>query len=90
MKNFWNTAGIIVLGLIALPYLQKLFPAARQPAGSSLTTPSGMKLIATDLPPTTSGAQIFLDDSGDLVTINSTGGVTALPDPNGIGGGFAT
>lgn len=35
-------------------------------------------------------ANVVVDEGGELGTINSTGGFTVLPDPNGIGGGFAT
>jgi hypothetical protein len=35
-------------------------------------------------------ANVVVDEGGELATINSTGGTTVLPDPNGIGGGFAT
>jgi hypothetical protein len=36
------------------------------------------------------GQTVVIDESGDLAIINSTGGTSVLPDPNGIGGGFAT
>lgn len=35
-------------------------------------------------------ANVVVDEGGELATVNSTGGTTVLPDPNGIGGGFAT
>lgn len=58
------------------------------PIGTQTQTASGIGLTSTGN--TFNGQNVFVDDSGDLVTINSTGGETALPDPNGIGGGFAT
>lgn len=58
------------------------------PEGTQTQTASGIGLTSTGT--ASNGQNVFVDDSGDLVTINSTGGETALPDPNGIGGGFAT
>ena len=77
--------GYLLLAYFVLQLLGKKTPAS---AGSTVVSGSGEKLTATDA--TIGSSQVLLDESGDLVTINSTGGITALPDPNGIGGGFAT
>ena len=72
----------ILAGIFLLNLLGKT-----QPGGQVVTTASGAKLLPISSQPV---GNIFLDESGDLVTINATGGTTVLPDPNGIGGGFAT
>jgi len=64
---------------VALQLLGKKTAAPVTSASGATLTPTGVSL-----------GNVFIDDSGDLVTINSTGGTTVLPDPNGIGGGFAT
>jgi hypothetical protein len=72
--------GYILLAYLALQLLGKKTAAAPVTSASGATlTPTGVTL-----------GNVFIDDSGDLVTINSTGGTTVLPDPAGIGGGFAT
>lgn len=38
----------------------------------------------------TTPQNVVVNPDGDLATINATGGTSVLPDPNGIGGGFAT
>ena len=88
-----NTFGYIVLGVFALGLLRKQGPAGSPAPGAiNQANTDAAQAAAAGLTPVfqQDRAQVFVDDSGELVTINSTGGTTALPDPHGIGGGFAT
>ena len=50
-------------------------------------------VFGTDINSTAPGSPAVFEDAPgkfESGTVNSTGGFTAKPDPNGIGGGFAT
>jgi len=97
---------LIVGGVAVLLLAQKRKPAAASPAPGAINQANSdlAAAIAAGVGGWFSGnrASTAVDQSGDLVffpiapgqtetgTVNSTGGFTAAPDPNGIGGGFAT
>jgi hypothetical protein len=93
--NAANTAAGIAAAAASAALSLSMQPSSNAPPGFNVVanpTQSTSTLVDSGLSLTQSGqtAPIFVDSSGDLVTINSTGGTTTLPDPNGIGGGFAT
>jgi hypothetical protein len=92
-----KTAGYIALAFIFLGLTRRSAPAVSPAPGAinqahttaaQIAAAAAAALASANQPSQTS--PVFVDASGDLVTINSTGGTTVLPDPNGIGGGFAT
>ncbi|HEY1939482.1 MAG TPA: hypothetical protein VGJ33_16250 [Candidatus Angelobacter sp.] len=90
-----KTLGYIALAFIGLQFFKSGSPASSvspAPGAINAANTAAAQAAAQGLTPvfTQDKAQVFVDASGDLVTINSTGGETSLPDPNGIGGGFVT
>jgi hypothetical protein len=72
-----------IIGLIVGFFLLSSFK------GKAAAPAPGLTPVSTPLE-APGDKQIFLDESGDLVFINDSGGTSVLPDPHGIGGGFAT
>jgi hypothetical protein len=77
---------LLILGVVAYMFrgqLSSIFSGLKVGGSTKGASPAS---------PTAPGVAFYPIAPGqtEVGTVNSTGGFTAAPDPNGIGGGFAT